>query len=100
MVMRYAPIDRRKFVLAASNSVLGALATNRYCASEERPSAKADTDQGYSRANPIAVSTYSFWRFKDDSKLSIPRCVDEAARMGFDAVEILQMQMDNEENGF
>jgi L-ribulose-5-phosphate 3-epimerase len=50
------------------------------------------------RSNPIAVSTYSFWRFKDDSKLSIERCIDEAARMGFDAVELLHIQMDGEDN--
>lgn len=49
------------------------------------------------RTNPIAVSTYSFWRFKDDSKLSIEQCIDEAARMGFDAVELLLMQMDGKE---
>ena len=49
------------------------------------------------RGNPIAVSTYSFWRFKDDSKLSIEKCIEEAARIGFDGVEILHIQMDNEE---
>ena len=51
-----------------------------------------------SRGNPIAVSTYSFWRFKDDSKLSIERCIDEAAHIGFDAVELLHMQMEGEYN--
>src|SRR5688500_5636773 len=50
--------------------------------------------------NPIAVSTYSFWRFKDDSKLSIERCIDEAARIGFDGVEILHIQMEGEDNGY
>lgn len=49
------------------------------------------------RGNPIAVSTYSFWRFRDDSKLSVERCLDEAARLGFDAVEILHMQMDGDD---
>jgi L-ribulose-5-phosphate 3-epimerase len=52
------------------------------------------------RGNPIAVSTYSFWRFKDDSKLPIEQCVDEAARMGFDAVEILHIQMESEDAGY
>lgn len=52
------------------------------------------------RGNAIAVSTYSFWRFKDDSKLSIEQCIDEAARMGFDAVEILHIQMENEEPAY
>lgn len=48
------------------------------------------------RRNPIAVSTYSFWRFRDDSKLTIDQCIDESARMGFDAVEILHRQMDQD----
>lgn len=52
------------------------------------------------RGNPIIVSTYSFWRFRDDSKLTIEQCIDEAARMGFDGVEILHMQMDGEEPGY
>ena len=48
------------------------------------------------RANRIAVSTYSFWRFRQDSRLTIAQCIDEAARMGFDGVEILHRQMDDE----
>ena len=55
------------------------------------------------RRTPIAVSTYSFWRFRDDSKLTIGQCIDEAARMGFDGVEILlyqlQEQLDAEGRG-
>jgi sugar phosphate isomerase/epimerase len=43
--------------------------------------------------NPIGVSTYSFWRFLPESKLSMEECIDQATEMGFDAVEILEMQM-------
>src|SRR5258708_5440474 len=50
------------------------------------------------RPNPIAISTYSFWRFKDDSKVPIEDCTHHSAAMGFDAVEILRMQMDREDN--
>lgn len=50
--------------------------------------------------NRIAVSTYSFWRFRDDSKLTIEACIDEAARMGFDGVELLHVQMDGDSNGY
>ena len=46
--------------------------------------------------NRIAISTYSFWRYRDDSKFTIPRCIDMAAEMGFDAVEILKVQMEEE----
>src|SRR5687767_11276476 len=65
-------------------------------------SAKGGTTQESPRGggNPIAVSTYSFWRFKDDSKLSIEKCIEEAARMGFNGVEILHIQMENEDPGY
>jgi sugar phosphate isomerase/epimerase len=65
-------------------------------------SAKGETAQASPRGggNPIAVSTYSFWRFKDDSKLSIEKCIEEAARMGFNGVEILHIQMENEDPGY
>jgi sugar phosphate isomerase/epimerase len=52
------------------------------------------------RPNPIAISTYSFWRFKDDSKVSIERCIAESAAMGFDADEVLHVQMGKEDNGY
>jgi sugar phosphate isomerase/epimerase len=48
--------------------------------------------------NRIAVSTYSYWRFRDDSKLSIEECIDLAAQQGFDGVEILHIQMTDESN--
>ena len=57
-------------------------------------------ESGLRRGNPIAVSTYSFWRFRDDSKLSIEECIDLAAEMGFDGVEILHIQMQDESNGY
>ncbi len=52
------------------------------------------------RANPIGVSTYSFWRYNDDSKLAIEDCIRHAARMGFDGVEVLHVQMPREDNAY
>ena len=43
--------------------------------------------------NPIAVSTYSFWRYREGERLSIAKCIELASEMGFDAVEILEIQM-------
>ncbi len=88
-------VNRRDFAKAAA--VGGAAALSASQASAERNSKGTDR---VPRGNPIAVSTYSFWRFKDDSKLPIEKCIDEAARMGFDAVEILHMQMENEDPGY
>ncbi len=51
--------------------------------------------------NPVGVSTYSFWQFngpKEDT--SIEYCIDQAAAMGFDGVEILHIQMTSEENRY
>ncbi|MGY8770498.1 MAG: sugar phosphate isomerase/epimerase family protein [Pirellulales bacterium] len=50
------------------------------------------------RPNRIAVSTYSYWRYRKDSKLSILECIDKAAEAGFDGVEVLHVQMENETN--
>lgn len=54
---------------------------------------------GRSAGNRIGVSTYSFWRF-DGPKENYPieQCIDQAAEMGFDGVEILHIQMASEEN--
>lgn len=90
-------VSRRTFLRRASTAaaVLGGLAGSAAPAAEEQGRAG-----GRKRPNPIAVSTYSFWQFRDDSKLSIERCIDLAAEMGFDAVEILHMQMEQESNGY
>lgn len=50
------------------------------------------------RPHRIATSTYSYWRFRDDSKLSIEECIDLAAEAGFDGVEVLHIQMQDESN--
>lgn len=49
--------------------------------------------QGRGRGNPIAVSTYSYWRYREGEKLPVDRCIDLAAQAGFDAVELLEVQM-------
>jgi L-ribulose-5-phosphate 3-epimerase len=47
----------------------------------------------------IGVSTYSFWHFKRD-RVEVADCIDRAAAMGFDGVEILHRQMSGESNGY
>lgn len=53
------------------------------------------------KRNPIGVSTYSFWRF-DGPKEETPieYCIDQAAAMGFDGIELLLIQMESEENSY
>lgn len=47
----------------------------------------------------IGVSTYSFWQFREP-RVEVEASIDDAARMGFDGVEILEMQLgDDRSNG-
>jgi sugar phosphate isomerase/epimerase len=47
------------------------------------------------RRQPIAVSTYSFWHFRGP-RYPVLQVLEDAARMGFDGVEILHRQMEDE----
>jgi len=58
--------------------------------------ASRDTTGRSGRGNPIAVATYSFWRFKDGLQMPIVQCIDEAARMGFDGLDLLLIQMEDQ----
>ena len=92
------PLSRRQFTTSVLGTLGGAaalaVAPVARAQDESEPAAESR------RRNRIAVSTYSFWRFRDDSKLSIEECIDEAARLGFDGVEILHIQMESEEPGY
>ena len=89
-------INRRAFLGAAGASAAS-------CGlSGLRPlrAAEAGSGRATQRGNPIAVSSYSFWRYNDSTKLPIERCLDLAAEMGFDGFEVLQVQMTDESNGY
>jgi sugar phosphate isomerase/epimerase len=51
------------------------------------------------RGHSIGVSTYSFWQFRGE-RLGMMACIDKAAAMGFDGVEILHIQMEDESPAF
>ncbi len=51
------------------------------------------TATGPRATHPIALSTYSLWRFRNDDLRDIDRCIDIADQMGFDAVELLLYQI-------
>jgi len=86
-------IKRRTFL---SSSIAAASA---FALASDRSKAAESTARSR-RPNPIAVSTYSFWRFKDGLKMPIEKCIDEAARMGFDGVDLLLIQMESEDNSY
>ena len=80
--------SRRDFLIAAAGSVPVALA-GRMVRGEQ------DSRVAVRKHNPIGVSTYSFWQFRGE-RLGIGTCIDKAAEMGFDGVEILHVQMEDE----
>jgi L-ribulose-5-phosphate 3-epimerase len=82
-------MDRRTFL----NASLGATGLGAVSATVSGADKADEPASGARPGNPIGVSTYSFWRFLPESKLSMEDCIDQAAEMGFDAVEILEMQM-------
>jgi len=87
--------NRRQFLAATSAATLAACSRP---ASAAEAATNESPPESSRRPLRIGVSTYSFWRFRDDAKLSIERCIDEAARIGFDGVEILHIQMESEDN--
>jgi len=89
------PLARRSF-LTQSALVAGSLLSTG-----GTPLATAADEGKPSRLRPIrlGVSTYSFWQFRDQ-RVEIEDCIEQAARLGFDGVEILQVQMKEESNGY
>jgi len=93
-------INRRTFLTGSLGAA--ALSINSRLSGQARganrtTASPSETEKAH-RPNPIAVSTYSFWRFKRNLKLPIETCIEEAARMGFNGVEILHRQMTSESN--
>ena len=83
--------NRREFITAASSAAL--LATTVTTLNASPPDTK-------SRPNRIGVSTYSFWQFNRKEMRNIEACIEMAADMGFDGVEILHRQMESEDAGY
>lgn len=95
-------MNRRDF-LGSTIKTAGALSLAAAATSSIGQRANAATvvqDPNGFVSNPIAISTYSFWRFRDDSKLDMPKCIDLAAQMGFDGVELLRIQMEDDSDSY
>lgn len=87
---------RRSF-LARSAAVLAGgsiLSQGGNISAEEKP-----IESGPRKGNHIAVSTYSFWQFAD-KPCPVDDCIRRAAKMGFDAVELLEVQMSRKDNPY
>lgn len=94
-------MNRRKFINGAAALSLGA--TTMGFTSKDKRTAQTDLQEKPKKVkhNPIGVSSYSFWQFegpKEDVPMEL--CIDKAAAMGFDGIELLLVQMSSEENGY
>jgi len=88
-------MERRSFLARAGLAVGAAVSAAPVAAAQVEATATKKQ-----RPNRIAVSTYSFWRYNEATKLPIEKCIDLAAEMGFDGVELLHIQMESESNGY
>jgi len=94
-------LDRRKFLQAGAATVAGTALLG--CNSKETSSASEAPSAIPTniRHNPIGVSTYSFWQFNGPPEdTPIEECIDKAAAMGYDGIELLLYQMTSEENSY
>lgn len=57
----------------------------------------AATSIGPRKSHPIVLSTYSLWRFQNDDLRDFGKCIDIADEMGFDGVELLLYQLEQNE---
>ena len=90
-----ASLDRRSFLSQS------ALVAGSFLSAAGLPLAQGAEEAKPAPLRPIrlGVSTYSFWQFREQ-RVEIEECIEQAARLGFDGVEILQVQMKEESNGY
>ena len=88
--------DRRRFLAAAPLAALPLTALGAGTTRASEPSAKPAAG-GARTTNPIALSTYSLWRFRNDELRDMDRCIDLADEFGFDGIEFLLYQIGQNE---
>ena len=94
--------DRRKFLTTSAATLAAAATGSELFATGPAPAATqaAQPKDPPHRTNRIAVSTYAYWQFRNKELRNIENCIDLAAEMGFDGVEILHRQMEQEDNAY
>jgi sugar phosphate isomerase/epimerase len=94
-------MTRRTFLgTSLAAAAAPALAPSAFASPAAEPARPASTPGTARRPNRIGVSTYSFWHFDEKNRTEVADCIEKAARMGFDGVEILHQQMSGESNGY
>ena len=93
--MQLRPLSRRDIIKGGVSMGLAPLGASH--AFPHLPQAKATSPN--QQPIRIGVSTYSYWHFKPE-KYPIEKVIDEAAKLGFDGVEILHRQMAEESTAY
>jgi L-ribulose-5-phosphate 3-epimerase len=75
------------------------LGTATLCGQEGLAESQAPSLRQSAKRVPISVSTYSYWHFKTE-KYPVEKVIEQAAALGFDGVEILHRQMQDESKGY
>ena len=80
--------SRRRFLAAGAALIPLSTALGR---------SQESSASGARRTHPIGLSTYSLWRFRNNELRDMDRCLDLADEFGFDGVEILLYQLEQNE---
>ncbi len=89
-------MNRRDWLTLSGMSIAGSLATGPFHPATPQAAAAVQDAPPRRFVHRIGVSTYSFWQFRNHALRDVDKCIDLAAEMGFDAVEILHRQMTDE----
>ncbi|MCP5537615.1 MAG: sugar phosphate isomerase/epimerase [Akkermansiaceae bacterium] len=87
-------MKRRHFITASAAMA----ASTPFLVSQEKKTGPVSPRHAAARPNPVGVSSYSFWAFHREEYRPLEVCLDHAARMGFDGLEILQRQLVSTDN--
>lgn len=90
--------SRRNFLSAAAAGSLIPLgcAVGQETEATDQATAPAQV-AGPRSTHPIILSTYSLWRFRNDQYQDFDKCIDLADQFGFDGVELLLYQIEQNE---
>jgi len=91
--------SRRNFVKRAAALTAAVMTPAVEMAEEPAKVSTGPSQPPEARPLRIGVSTYSFWHFRGPT-VDVGECIEKAARMGFDGVEILHRQMTDESNAY
>ena len=81
--------SRRNFITSGACASMIPLSA---AVAKAQPAETTTSLPGPRQTHPIAISTYSLWRFEHEDRRSLDRCIDLADEFGFDGIEFLLYQ--------